>query len=85
LKPIAMNRFVFMATPCLRVTNLSDLIAYLSSCAELSSTRDAIYLIGTMPVLQLGNGEVIDESLDNMHWALQQHDPKNWLKKEGQK
>ncbi|MDX8380755.1 MAG: glutathione S-transferase [Ghiorsea sp.] len=35
---------------------------------------------GTVPVLQLENGQIIDESLDIMLWALRQHDPKNWLK-----
>ncbi|SMC21958.1 Glutathione S-transferase [Andreprevotia lacus DSM 23236] len=30
---------------------------------------------GTVPVLQLHDGSVIAESLDIMHWALQQHDP----------
>ena len=34
---------------------------------------------GTVPVLQLGNGQIIDESLDIMLWALQQHDPEAWL------
>lgn len=34
---------------------------------------------GTVPVLALANGEIIDESLDIMLWALQQSDPKNWL------
>ena len=34
---------------------------------------------GTVPVLQLGNSEVIDESLDIMLWALQQNDPGQWL------
>lgn len=33
----------------------------------------------SVPVLQLPNGEVIDESLDIMHWALRQHDPDQWL------
>jgi glutathione S-transferase len=33
----------------------------------------------TVPVLILKNGQVIDESLDIMLWALQQHDPKGWL------
>jgi len=40
---------------------------------------------GTVPVLQLVNGEVIDESLDIMFWALQQHDPKHWLEQDGLK
>jgi len=34
---------------------------------------------GTVPVLQIDNGKVIAESLDIMHWALQQNDPENWL------
>lgn len=33
---------------------------------------------GTVPVLQLPSGEVIDESIDIMRWALAQHDPKSW-------
>ncbi len=39
---------------------------------------------GTVPVLQLINGKVIDESLDNMLWALQRGDPDNWLSIEQQ-
>ncbi|MCZ6803457.1 MAG: glutathione S-transferase [Proteobacteria bacterium] len=34
---------------------------------------------GTVPVLQLTDGSVIDESLDIMLWALEQVDPDNWL------
>jgi glutathione S-transferase len=34
---------------------------------------------GTVPVLVLPGGRVIDESLDIMHWALAQNDPENWL------
>ena len=34
---------------------------------------------GTVPVLQLIDGKVIDESLDVMLWALQQADHDNWL------
>lgn len=34
---------------------------------------------GTVPVLQLPDGTVIDESLDIMRWALAQNDPDNWL------
>lgn len=33
----------------------------------------------TVPVLVLPDRRVIDESLDVMHWALRQHDPKNWF------
>jgi glutathione S-transferase len=34
---------------------------------------------GTVPVLQLTDGTVIDESLDIMRWALNHHDPDGWL------
>ncbi len=34
---------------------------------------------GTVPVLVLPDGRVIDESLDIMRWALAQADPENWL------
>lgn len=34
---------------------------------------------GTVPVLQLQSGEVIDESLDIMRWALHEADPEAWL------
>lgn len=35
---------------------------------------------GTVPVLKLQDGEVIDESIDIMYWALSYHDPDDWLK-----
>lgn len=34
---------------------------------------------GTVPVLCLSEVEVIDESLQIMHWALRQNDPLQWL------
>ena len=34
---------------------------------------------GTVPVLVLPDGRVIDESLDIMSWALNQRDPEKWL------
>jgi len=34
----------------------------------------------TVPVLVLTDGGVIEESVDVMHWALEQHDPHHWLK-----
>lgn len=34
---------------------------------------------GTVPVLCLPSGEVLEQSLDIMLWALQQHDPHVWL------
>jgi len=36
----------------------------------------------TVPVLQLQNGTIVDESLDIMHWALSLNDPDNWKNKE---
>ena len=33
----------------------------------------------TVPVLVLPNGEVVDQSLEVMYWALRQHDPEGWL------
>lgn len=37
---------------------------------------------GTVPVLVLPDGRVIEESLEIMHWALVRHDPDGWLKRE---
>ncbi len=34
---------------------------------------------GTVPVLLLSDGTVLEESLDIMLWALRQNDPHNWL------
>ncbi|MFN4096395.1 MAG: glutathione S-transferase [Sphingomonas sp.] len=34
---------------------------------------------GTVPVLVLPDGRVIDESLDIMRWALGRNDPEDWL------
>ena len=34
---------------------------------------------GTVPVLIAPDGTVIEESLDVMMWALEQHDPEQWL------
>ena len=38
---------------------------------------------GSVPVLVLADGRVIDESWDIMQWALQTHDPANWLGHDG--
>ncbi len=37
---------------------------------------------GTVPVLQLQDGKVVDESLDVMLWALSKNDPEGWLEAE---
>ena len=34
---------------------------------------------GTVPVLQPGYGQVIDESIEVMRWALSHNDPDDWL------
>ena len=61
-------------------------------CAEIAldvreiSLRDkppellAISPKGTVPVLHCADGQVIDQSLDIMRWALQQYDPLGWLR-----
>ena len=37
---------------------------------------------GTVPVVELDDGTVIDESLDIMLWTLRNHDPEGWLGKD---
>ncbi len=39
---------------------------------------------GTVPVLCLTDGRVLDESLDIVCWALSRHDPANWLRAWGE-
>ena len=34
---------------------------------------------GTVPVLQLPDDQVLEQSLDIMLWALRRHDPEHWL------
>lgn len=34
---------------------------------------------GTVPVVILPDGQVLEQSLDIMHWALRQRDPESWL------
>ncbi len=49
---------------------------------ELRDRPDEIYEAspkGTVPVLVLADGAVLDESLDVMRWALTQNDPEAWL------
>ena len=38
---------------------------------------------GTVPVLLLSDGKIIDESLDIMRWALGINDPQGWLADDG--
>lgn len=37
---------------------------------------------GTVPVLVLPDGTVIEESLEVMHWALARNDPEGWLERD---
>ena len=49
---------------------------------KLSAKPDAMLAAspkGTVPVLVLPDGQVIDESLDIMRWALAARDPERWL------
>ena len=49
---------------------------------ELKAKPEAMLVLspkGSVPVLQLPSGEVIDESLGIMLWALEQSDPTHWL------
>ncbi|WP_374406693.1 glutathione S-transferase [Pelagerythrobacter sp.] len=51
---------------------------------KLSAKPDAMLAAspkGTVPVLVLPDGEVIDESLDIMQWALGANDPEGWLRR----
>jgi glutathione S-transferase len=37
---------------------------------------------GTVPVLVLPSGKIVDESLDIMRWALERRDPEGWLERD---
>ncbi len=39
---------------------------------------------GTTPVLQLANGDILEESLDIMYWAMGQNDPDGWSESKGE-
>ena len=52
-----------------------------SAEVKLSAKPEALLAAspkGTVPVLVLPDGAVIDESLDIMRWALARHDPEDW-------
>lgn len=49
------------------------------SLREKPAEMLAISPKGTVPVLQLADGSVIEESIDIMRWVLAQHDPDHWL------
>lgn len=52
---------------------------------KLSDKPDALIEISekaTVPVLHLLGGEVVDESIDIMRWALARSDPEGWLERD---
>lgn len=57
-------------------------IAYTPVEVELKNKPAQLLAVspkGTVPVLVLANGRVLEQSLDIMRWALQQHDPDGLL------
>jgi glutathione S-transferase len=50
------------------------------SLKEKPQSMLAVSPKGTVPVLILANGKVLEQSLDIMHWALQRQDHEGWLK-----
>jgi glutathione S-transferase len=49
---------------------------------KLSDIPDSMLQLSpkaTVPVLLLGDGQVLDESLDVLDWSLSQSDPEHWL------
>lgn len=50
---------------------------------DLKNRPPELYAVsakGTVPVLVLDDGVVLQESLDIMRWALANHDPEDWLR-----
>jgi glutathione S-transferase len=71
--PYAMRARMAIAVSGVRVA-LREVVLRDKPAALIAASPKA-----TVPVLVLGGGEVIDESLAIMHWALSQHDPFGWL------
>ena len=63
---------------------VSDRICELREVVLRDKPRDmlAASAKGTVPVLVNLDGQVLDESIDIMLWALNQHDPEGWLRPE---
>ena len=72
--PYAMRARMAIAVAGVRVTQVE--VALRSKPPALLQASPK----GTVPVLVLQDGTVLAQSLDIMHWALQQHDPENWLR-----
>jgi glutathione S-transferase len=84
----AMNKpllYTFRRCPYAIRARLAIAVAGVEVAQYEVSLRDkphdmlAISPKGTVPVLQLADGVVLEESLDIMRWALSQNDPAHWL------
>jgi glutathione S-transferase len=65
-----------------RLALLASGVAYEHREVALKTKPDAMLRVspkGTVPVLCLSTGEVLDQSLDIMTWALAHNDPEGWL------
>ena len=71
--PYAMRARLALAVSG-QVCELREVVLRAKPAALLSASPK-----GTVPVLVLPKGAVIDQSLDIMRWALAQHDPEHWL------
>jgi len=70
--------YAMRARMALTTAGISHAIREVSLQAKPAAMLDASPK-GTVPVLVLPDGRVIDESLDIMYWALNQNDPERWL------
>ncbi|MCO4759627.1 MAG: glutathione S-transferase [Oceanospirillaceae bacterium] len=75
--PYAMRARLALASAGVRV-ELREIVLRDKPPAMLAISHKA-----TVPVLQLPDGQVIDESYDIMKWALKKSDPHLWLGNEG--
>ncbi|WP_028863658.1 glutathione S-transferase [Psychromonas aquimarina] len=71
--PYAMRARLALAVS-LQSVNLREIVLQQKPAEML-----AVSTQGTVPVLQLTDGTVLDESLDIMVWALEKSDPDGWL------
>ncbi|WP_428685794.1 glutathione S-transferase [Sphingopyxis sp.] len=71
--PYAMRARMALIASCLAYEHREILLR------DKPASMLAVSPKGTVPVLILAGGRVIDESLDIMRWALDQSDPEGWL------
>lgn len=70
--------YAIRARLALKVSNIQVELREVVLSAKPQQMLD-ISAKGTVPVLQLKDGSVIEESRDIMLWALNQNDPQGWL------